>query len=111
MARGITQVDKQIGETIKGFRRLHGLSQSDLAEKLGVTFQQVQKYEKGLNRVSVSTFILICKTLNVEPMDIIGKYFGNDEDSQAPALIAQARAARSALNQIKQLVDNAYAAA
>ena len=42
-----------------------GISQADLAETLGVSFQQIQKYEKGVNRVSAARLFAICKALNV----------------------------------------------
>jgi len=44
-------VDVQVGESIRAHRLIAGMSQSDLANQLGVSFQQVQKYEKGANRV------------------------------------------------------------
>jgi transcriptional regulator with XRE-family HTH domain len=44
-------VDSQVGETIRAHRLAAGMSQGDLAKRLGVSFQQVQKYEKGTNRV------------------------------------------------------------
>jgi len=43
--------DIQVGESIRAYRLIAGMSQSDLAGRLGVSFQQVQKYEKGANRV------------------------------------------------------------
>ena len=42
-----------------------GMSQVSLAEELGVTFQQVQKYEKGRNRISASRFQQICQVLRM----------------------------------------------
>lgn len=82
MAKRITDVDKEIGATIKAIRRTNGLSQSALAEKLGVTFQQVQKYEKGTNRVSVASLITICKVLDIPPSAVIGPFF------ETPAIAA-----------------------
>ena len=46
-----TAADAKVGESIRAHRLIAGMSQSDLAEQLGVSFQQVQKYEKGANRV------------------------------------------------------------
>ena len=43
--------DGQVGESIRAHRLAAGMSQGDLAKRLGVSFQQVQKYEKGTNRV------------------------------------------------------------
>ena len=47
-------VDAHVGARIRLRRKLLGLSQQQLAERLGLTFQQVQKYERGVNRVSAS---------------------------------------------------------
>jgi transcriptional regulator with XRE-family HTH domain len=44
--------DKKLGEKIRTRRVLAGMSQDDLGKAIGVTFQQIQKYEKGVNRVS-----------------------------------------------------------
>jgi transcriptional regulator with XRE-family HTH domain len=48
-------VDVYVGDRIRARRKLLGQSQQDLACDLGVTFQQVQKYERGANRISAST--------------------------------------------------------
>jgi len=47
-------IDKHVGSRVRMRRMMLGLSQTMLADKLGLTFQQVQKYEKGTNRVSAS---------------------------------------------------------
>ena len=52
--KAATPVDAYIGEKIRGYRNQLKLSQQDLGEMIGVTFQQVQKYEKGVNRLSGS---------------------------------------------------------
>ena len=48
-------------------RRLVGMSQNTLADRLGVTFQQIQKYEKGTNRVSSSRLAMIADAFGVAP--------------------------------------------
>jgi transcriptional regulator with XRE-family HTH domain len=58
-------VDKYIGARMRESRLAINMSQADLAEKLGVTFQQVQKYEKGANRVSAARLYEICEALEV----------------------------------------------
>ena len=49
-----TEFDKKIGELIAVRRRMFGMSQKDLAKKIGITFQQLQKYETAGNRISAS---------------------------------------------------------
>ncbi|WP_152971131.1 helix-turn-helix domain-containing protein, partial [Rhizobium ecuadorense] len=47
-------VDIQVGTNIRGLRLLRKMTQMEVAKHLGITFQQLQKYEKGANRVSAS---------------------------------------------------------
>ena len=54
-----------IGERIRMMRTMQGVSQQKLAEVLGVSFQQVQKYESGANRVPVVTLMAIAKIFEV----------------------------------------------
>jgi len=51
---GLNDVDVFVGQRLRELRMLAGLSQSDVASALGLTFQQLQKYERGFNRVSSS---------------------------------------------------------
>ena len=53
-ARGTNAIDRQIGQKLRARRLLLRMSQSELAHASGVTFQQIQKYERGSNRVSAS---------------------------------------------------------
>ena len=75
--------DAKIGGRLKLRRSIMGLSQTKLADLLGITFQQVQKYESGKNRVSAARLHEISKILDV-PLD----YFYQDclEDSPPPSL-------------------------
>jgi transcriptional regulator with XRE-family HTH domain len=58
-------VDVAVGHRIRLFRLNAGLSQTELADQIGVTFQQVQKYEKGVNRVGAGRLTQIAGALNV----------------------------------------------
>jgi transcriptional regulator with XRE-family HTH domain len=62
-----TPVDKAVGARIRVRRLELGVTQERLAEKIGVTFQQVQKYEKAINRVGASRLYAIAAVLNVDP--------------------------------------------
>ena len=57
--------DFEIGRLIRARRLLCRLSQTELANTLGVTFQQVQKYEKGVNRVAAGRLVKIADTLDI----------------------------------------------
>src|SRR5436305_14781936 len=60
--------DVEIGRKIRALRLERGLSQSGLADAIGLTFQQVQKYEKGTNRVSAGRLVQIADKLNTSIM-------------------------------------------
>jgi transcriptional regulator with XRE-family HTH domain len=60
-----TTVDAYIGARMRERRRALGITQERLGELLGVTFQQVQKYEAGRNRVSAARLFEICEALDV----------------------------------------------
>jgi transcriptional regulator with XRE-family HTH domain len=59
----IKHIDSHIGQKIYSLRLAMGMSRQDLGEKIGVTHQQCQKYEKGTNRISAGRLALIAKVL------------------------------------------------
>src|SRR6187455_818633 len=71
--------DITVGHSIRAHRLMAGMSQAELARRLGVSFQQVQKYEKGLNRVGAGRLQRIAHIFNVH----IGKFF-EAEAAEAP---------------------------
>ncbi len=60
-------IDRHVGSRVRMRRVLLGMSQEKLGEALGLTFQQVQKYEKGTNRIGASRLQQISQTLKVPP--------------------------------------------
>jgi transcriptional regulator with XRE-family HTH domain len=60
-------IDKHVGSRVRMRRMLMGMSQEKLGEALGVTFQQVQKYEKGANRIGAGRLQDIAKVLDMSP--------------------------------------------
>jgi transcriptional regulator with XRE-family HTH domain len=59
------QIDRHIGSRVRARRTMLGMSQERLADALGLTFQQVQKYEKGVNRIGASRLLQIAGILDV----------------------------------------------
>ena len=59
-------IDQIIGRRLRHRRRSMRLSQKDLASSVGVSYQQVQKYERGINRISASRLVFIAEILSVE---------------------------------------------
>ena len=67
MSKTPNPIDKHVGARLRMRRLMVGLSQSKLGEALGVTFQQVQKYEKGVNRIGASALQQLARVLDVTP--------------------------------------------
>ena len=65
MTKSASDVDRHVGSRVRLQRQILGLTQSALAERLGVSFQQVQKYEKGANRIGASRLQQIAQALRV----------------------------------------------
>ena len=65
LSKRTAEADKRVGACVRAARVKAGLSQSRLAAELGITFQQLQKYEKGKNRIAVSTLLLIADALSL----------------------------------------------
>jgi len=63
--RAANAIDRKVGQRVRSRRLEIGMSQERLAELLGVTFQQVQKYEKGVNRIAVSRLWDIANALEL----------------------------------------------
>jgi transcriptional regulator with XRE-family HTH domain len=62
-ARATSAMDHVLGKKLRAAREQAGLSQQALAEKLGITFQQIQKYERGANRIAASRLVSIGQAL------------------------------------------------
>ena len=83
-------VDKHVGTRVRARRILVGMSQEKLGTGLGLTFQQVQKYEKGTNRIGASRLQHISKLLSVpvsfffEGAPVDGGVLGFSESEQIP---------------------------
>ena len=70
--RAAGRVDKIIGQRLRSFRLAKEMSQEDLGTHLGVSFQQLQKYESGKNRLSGSRLITASKVLGISVEQILG---------------------------------------
>ncbi len=95
--RAANAVDRKLGQRVRSRRLEIGMSQEKLAELLGVTFQQVQKYEKGVNRIAASRLFDIAAALDVP----VARFFEN---------IASARVAAPGVAEgRREFVDDALA--
>ena len=75
-AEGPDPVDIAVGERVRLLRKQRGESQNGLGEAIGVSFQQIQKYERGSNRISISMLSRIANFLGTTVADLIGEQDG-----------------------------------
>lgn len=103
VGRQVTDVDKFVGQRVRARRMMVGLSQEKLGEHLGLTFQQIQKYEKGVNRISASRLHQIAAALDT-PIQFFFCDEGELSHDEATALqILQDRKAAALLKAFSQI--------
>jgi transcriptional regulator with XRE-family HTH domain len=101
MKKPLHPADIFAGKMLRHTRDAIGMSQEELAKALRITFQQVQKYEKGINRISVSRLFDICNVLNVSEA-----IFFDRPDNPALGFFAAKSIAEEKLEQINQLLGH-----
>ena len=72
--RNAKLIDEYIAHTLNIARISRDLSRSEMARRVGVSRQQIEKYERGINRVSLGRFFDICAALNYEPEGLLPTY-------------------------------------
>ena len=65
-------IDKKIGAVVRMQRVKLGMSQGELGRAIGVSFQQVQKYEQGANSIASARIADLCRTLEITPNELFG---------------------------------------
>lgn len=93
--------DIYAGQQLRAARIMLGYSQTDIANHCGITFQQVQKYERGTNRISVSRLSELCKFLKQPVTFFFESGAGNSK------VVANALAVRK-MRKIKRRVDEIH---
>ncbi|WP_421933539.1 helix-turn-helix domain-containing protein [Phenylobacterium sp.] len=96
-ATGPHPTDLAIGARIRLRRKSLGISQGALAERIGVTFQQVQKYERGTNRVSGSTLVAVAAALETTVGWLVGEESPAGGDAEAVLALLAAPGAQELL--------------
>ncbi len=78
-------VDVHVGKRVRHRRWMVGMTQQQLAEKVGIKFQQIQKYETGMNRISASRLWDIAEALSVPVSYVFEGMDGDEAEGEAPA--------------------------
>jgi transcriptional regulator with XRE-family HTH domain len=95
-ARSPTAVDVTVGRNVRFWRMARGLSQAQLAKRLGVAFQQVQKYESGADRIAAGRLVKVAAVLGVPMSALFAGADGAEPWRSFFALVSDARSFRLA---------------
>lgn len=86
---GPDPVDVFVGQAIKDHRLRAGWNQQTLGKAIGVTFQQIQKYEKGANRISASMLFHMAEVLHFDPGEVFPVLGTRSTRTASPALASK----------------------
>lgn len=106
MTKGPDPIDIHVGQRVRARRKMLGLSQTQLGHELGVTFQQVQKYERGTNRIGSSRLFRMSNTL-----DVPVAYFFEGAETKMPGYVSVKETMGDAVfdrEETQELVDAYY---
>jgi transcriptional regulator with XRE-family HTH domain len=104
-------VDIDVGKRVRKLREVLGITQEQLADHLGISFQQVQKYEKGTNRISASRLVAIAGKLGVSAGSLLPPDERTDSRDARDVLVANLTAERDDLARRLAAVRDASALA
>jgi transcriptional regulator with XRE-family HTH domain len=81
-------IDRRVGAKIREMRIAKRMSQAALGDEIGLTFQQIQKYESGANRIALSTLLRLCDALGAQPAQVVNEIAvsGPPEDLRRPSV-------------------------
>src|SRR5438445_13440858 len=94
LAKRPSSIDIAVGRNVRIWRMAKGLSQAQLAHRLGVTFQQVQKYEVGSNRIGTGRLVKLAAILGIRIAALFDGTDVPDPPRSLPARFADTRAFR-----------------
>lgn len=85
----VTEFDIRLGAAVRSRREALGVTQAHLGKALGVTFQQVQKYERGSNRIAAAALAKIATTLDTTASELLGEPAMDADQPGARALLVE----------------------
>lgn len=101
----VTDIDKKVGQRIRTARLQANISQESLGKAMGLTFQQIQKYEKGVNALSPTRLVALCKVLDVSLAYLFGMN-GKHSDKRDDVIgVLQDRASNDLMEAFDRIED------
>lgn len=105
----VTSLDRFVGERIRTARIAEGISQTELAVRCNTSFQQIQKYERGVNRISASRLFVIARTLDLSLAYLFQQGAvdadGQRADTEDRELLEFSRAARGIPADVRRILQ------
>lgn len=103
-----SDIDRQVGETLRTIRKRVGLSQAELGEAIGISFQQLQKYETGANRITAGRLFEFASALGCEVQDFFpAKIDLDDSDLSHPGICKVRQIKLELINKISRIKNEA----
>jgi transcriptional regulator with XRE-family HTH domain len=102
--RGVTSIDAIIGKRIRARRLEMQISQSELADALGLSFQQIQKYEKGVNRVGAGRLKQIADALEADIPFFMGDLMGDSKKTPTESRFASFMATKDGADIVDAMI-------
>lgn len=84
------KVKYEIGNRIRKYRELRGMSQKELAERIGVSNSRVSNWEQGINRPDADILAQLCRVLNVSPSELLDVHLSTDTLNEQERKVIQA---------------------
>lgn len=100
----VTEFNKSLGEKIAKLRQMNDMSQTDLGARVGLTFQQIQKYENGKNRISAEKLNEFVEIFNTSPLVFFPEFTNESRwpvDREETKLLAIFRAVKNDYHRTK----------
>ncbi|HXQ10495.1 MAG TPA: helix-turn-helix transcriptional regulator [Caulobacteraceae bacterium] len=91
-------IDVEVGLNLRRARLLRKLSQTQLGDALGISFQQIQKYERGVNRLSTSMLIRGARFLGISPVELLPQHDSVESPQEMVRQLGGVRGAAEVVN-------------
>lgn|SRR5215831_10342132 len=85
-------IDAAIGHRIRIERSARGITQTELATSVGISFQQLQKYEKGTNRITAGRLVAVAASIGIPVADLFGPEWSSGRSTDMTRLLTQPKA-------------------
>lgn len=102
--RQVIKLKYEIGKRIRKYREARGISQIQLAEKLGINNNRISNWEQGINRPDADILADICRALDISPSELLDVHLSSDELNEKERDIIKAYRSKPELQQAMDIL-------